>query len=108
MDMNRQILKIRTIAGEMGEAQDGSPGPCDAENHDFHVQTGLAEAVGKIFEHDHKRLIKWFGYCLIECGAEIDPPLEALLDALERGFESQIQELDNDRIDPYPGTENAL
>ena len=86
------ITKLRELAGAIG-SQDELENAPDAENYDFQVQTGLAEAVVKIMDYDSGKLIFWIGRCLIQFGLNPNDRIKALLDALAHEVVVQLEEL---------------
>jgi len=89
------ILKLRELAGQIGEIENEIPEACDAENYDFQVKIGLATSIAEILDYDIQRTVRWFGYCLMNCGGiGIDPRIEALLDALANEVECQAEAAD--------------
>lgn len=89
-NIDPNILRIRKLAGKIGSYQNIEKGS-DAENYEFQVDVGLAEAVSDIQGYDPQKLIYWFGFCIIRLGANCDERIQALLDALEREINSQFE-----------------
>ena len=102
-DSERQeplILKLREIAGQIGEIENEIPEACDAENYDFQVKIGLATSIVEILDYDIPQIVHWFGWCLMRCGGiEIDPRIDALLDALANEVECQSEAMHGDDSD---------
>ncbi len=94
-DLEKQeplILQLRELAGQIGEIENEIPEAWDAENYDFQVQIGLATSIVEILDYDIQKVIRWFSYCLMNCGGiEIDPRVDALLDALANEVECQSE-----------------
>jgi hypothetical protein len=87
------IVQLRKIAGKIGELQSPgaySPSAADADDYDFKIQLGLAQAVVEIFDYDLSEAINWFGYCLIQLDMNHDyRRTDTLLDALKRELYAQ-------------------
>jgi len=46
------ILKLRKLAGAIGEIENEFTDVCDSENYDLQVQTGLSTSIAEIFDYD--------------------------------------------------------
>ena len=93
------IREIRSLAGRIG-ADDELPNVADSVNYEYQVDTGLASAVAELLFNHPQNAIPWFGYCLIECGVDIDERMSALMDALRREVDSQLDEEDDETESP--------
>lgn len=79
------IQHIHDLGGKLGMTlNDLGPEAPDAENYEFQVHVGLAEAAAEIFERDPGRMTGWFGHCFIRCGLEMNDRMKCLLDSLDR------------------------
>ena len=91
------IHQLRLIAGEIGAMDNELDGAGDAENYEFQVHVGLANAIVEVLDYDTDKVITWlFGYCLIQLGVEPNDRIAALLDALKREVEVQLDEAFDD------------
>lgn len=93
------IQQIRALAGQLGaDDHPEQDGPSDAEHYDFQVMVGLALAVVEAIDMNPSKLFYWFGFCLIDFGLDgSDPRIQALMDALYREVESQLDALDEEK-----------
>lgn len=92
-DLLNKIRKSAETLGALNFSEDDS----ESSDHDFLIQTGLADAVAGIFDYDPDQVIFWFGYCLISCGVAPDERLDALLDALRNECDINIgSQIDDD------------
>ena len=91
------IQQIRTLAGELGRiGKNDLPEAPDAEEYDFQVQVGLAEAAVEIMDTDVSGIAGWFVFCLIQYGIDPDDRIKALRDALAREVMSQMDAMEDD------------
>jgi hypothetical protein len=91
------ILQIRNLAGQIGEINHSEQvGKSDAEDYDFKVLTGLANATVEVIDFDPGKLLHWVGYCLIGLGADIDPRVQSLMDALVNEVMNQLENQDDE------------
>jgi len=99
-ELSRQI---RILAGQLGEIhhreQEGSS---DAEHYDFQVLVGLANATVEITDFNPEKLFYWLGYCIIGLGADIDPRISALMDALKNEVVSQLDAIEEEDGEEEP------
>ncbi len=92
----RLIRQIHDLGGELGMKLDDLENVSDAENYEYQVATGLAEAVAQIFERDPFKAVSWFGLCLISCDVEVDDRVGCLLDSLKREIDEQDEAFEGD------------
>ena len=91
------VHQLRLIAGEIGAMNNELDGGSDSENYEFQVHVGLANAIVEVLDYDTDKVITWlFGYCLIRLGVTNDDRIAALLDALKREVEVQLDEAFDD------------
>ena len=92
------IQKIHDLSGELGGLLDSCEDEKrpDAENYEYQVSLGLAEATSEILKRDPCRLTVWLGYGLISCGVEIDPRVQCLIDSFRRELEERDQQMDEE------------
>jgi len=97
--MNEKLCsEIRHLAGQIGETLDPDDiSKSDADSYDYRVLTGLASASMEILEHNPSKLFYWLGFCFLGLGLdEIDPKIQALMDALEYELIEQLDAMPED------------
>ena len=82
------IESIRQIAGQIGAKHTLDKAP-DAEEYEFQVFIGMAEAVAEVLDHKEGSFSHWLGFLILATGLPSDPRLDALIDALENEIELQ-------------------
>ena len=60
------VDEIRKLAGELGGLRNPRPVLDAANEKEFKVEDGLANAVFQIFDLDRHRMVTWLGTCLHE------------------------------------------
>lgn len=91
------ILQIRDLAGQIGILRNELPGSPDAEEYEFQVRIGLAEAAMEILDTDVRGIIHWFGNCHFDFGCDpTNARIATLTDVLAQEIEAQIDDPEDD------------
>jgi hypothetical protein len=89
------ITIIRDLAGVLGESNKLSSRQADAVEYEHQVKCGLATAVMDIITLSPWQLKYFVGLCAIRLGlGRPDQRIHALLDALERELEAQLEAIE--------------
>lgn len=87
-----RLNRIHELAGQVGEAFDSMPGAPDAENYEYQVHMGMAEAVLHVLNYDPSVLCYWFGYCFIQLGIDCDEGINEALDYMGKMVSNRLEE----------------